>query len=83
MLKRMAIEKAKVKAPLRIMPATMLRGTTMPALSTSSPTTPLIRVVGGKQSEGATDSYGRHNRFLPDVFSSHQRFQGQRSPVIE
>ena len=37
MLKRMAIEKANVKVPLRIMPTIMLRGTTIPASTTSSP----------------------------------------------
>lgn len=36
-LKRRAIERANVKAPLSIMPAIMLRGMTVPACTTSSP----------------------------------------------
>ena len=36
-LTRKVLEKANVKVPLRIMPAIMLRGTTMPAFTTSSP----------------------------------------------
>jgi hypothetical protein len=82
-LKRMAVEKANVKVPLRIMPATMLRGTTMPAFTTSSPKH--ICVIPVIPSEGSgidTYSYGMHNQFLEALSAMSTRVD-QHSPVIE
>ena len=83
MLKRIAMEKAKAKAPLRIMLATMLRGTTMPALSTSSPKRLLTRMAESEWSKIATDSCGMHNRFLWTLVIIYTNYRGLYIPVIE